>query len=40
VAAFDMAAKAVHHHPLAVADAEDRHAQIEDPSGGIGAFSQ
>jgi hypothetical protein len=31
---FDMAAKAVHHHLLTVADAKDRHAQIENPGRG------
>jgi hypothetical protein len=29
----------VHHHLLAVADAEDRHAEIEDRAGGRGAPS-
>jgi hypothetical protein len=39
MAAFDLAAQAVHHHLLAIADAQDRHAQPEHRSGGIGAPS-
>mgnify|MGYP000520507625 CR=1 FL=1 len=34
VAAFDLAAEAVHHHLLAVADPEDRHAEVEHARGG------
>ena len=30
VAAFDLAAEAMHHHLLAIADAEDRDAHVED----------
>jgi len=31
--AFDLAAQAMHHHLLAVADPQDRHAQLEDRGG-------
>jgi hypothetical protein len=34
VAAFDMAAEAMHHDLLAVADPEDRHAHLEHPFRG------
>jgi hypothetical protein len=36
VARFDLPPSMLHHHLLAVADAEDRHAELEDPCAARG----